>query len=283
MLKGGTTKSTVTANTAEALARAGQDVLAIDTDPNGHMSSNLGYEDEYQSATADLGDVILSAGDADPADIIYDTGLGFDFIPSSTALETVESNLDDEIQPSLRLKKTLVEPLLGTEYDYILIDTHSTRNKLVNNAVVAAPNLLIPLIPEQGIYSGLSRTRERIIAPLKEQLGLQILALTPNRISQRIDYQTNDRELIERLCRSDSLATHVPNFGYVDPATLDALDDPDRDVSPLPKPGIRKETAINEAFRQNQTLGAYDPENAQLACFDELAEIVMHGEVDRDD
>jgi len=281
MLKGGTTKSTVTANVAEALGRAGQDVLAVDTDPNGHLTVNLGYDEHYHDFDADLGDVILASGDARPAEIIIDTGLGFDLIPATESLETIEKQLQSEGQPSLCLKYELVDKILGDTYDYVVIDTHSSRNMLVSNATVAAPNLLIPLVPEQGIYSGLRRTRERVVEPLRDRIGLNVLALVPNKLSQRIDYQTDDRQLIERICTGNALADRVPNFAWVSPETLQALDSPDETVSPLPKPGIRKDTAINNAFRENQTLGAYNPENDQLACFDELADIVMQGEVDR--
>ena len=280
MLKGGTTKSTVTANTAEALGRAGHDVLAVDTDPNGHLTENLGFGDLYYHTDLDLGDVILSAGTAAPDDVIQPTDLGFDLLPASAALEHVESRLKDEMQPSLCLKQRLVDPLLDSEYDYILIDTHSSRNALVNNAVVAAPNLLLPLIPEQGIISGLSRTRERVITPLQEKINLDILALAPNKLSQRIDHNNEDRALIERICRSEALSQYVPQFAYVKPDTFDAID-AGRWKGNLPKPGLRKDADLNDSFKQGKTLGAYNPENPQLDAFDELADIIRRGEVVR--
>lgn len=278
MLKGGTTKSTVTANTAEALGRAGYNVLTVDTDPNGHLTANLGYSDLYYDGDIDLGDIILSEGSATPGDAIQPTDLGFDLLPASVALESVESRLKNEMQPSLCLKQQLVDPLLGDQYDYILMDTHSSRNALVNNAVVAAPNLLLPLIPEQGINSGLSRTQERIINPLKQKIALDILAMVPNKLSQRIDHQNEDRRLIERICRSDSLSEYLPQFAHVRPETFDAID-ADEWHGSLPKPGLRKDSDLNDSFKQNETLGMFNPENTQLEAFDELAEIVVQGEV----
>jgi len=282
MLKGGTTKSTITAHVAEALGRAGERALAIDTDPNGHLTVNLGYDDYYHDPDADLGDIILSEGDdsTTPADVIVDTDLGFDLLPAAATLETTETRLHDEPQPSLCMQYGVVQPLLGSVYDYIVIDTHSSRNALVNNAAVAAPNLLVPLVPDQGSFSGLRRTRERIIDPLQNRLGLEVLAFVPNRLQTRLDWQTMDRTLIERLCRSDTLASRVPNFAWVAPTTFDAMDDPDQH-SDIPKPGIRKTSAIDKAFQQDMTLGAYDPGHDQLAAFDELADIVMRGGVQR--
>lgn len=280
MLKGGTSKSTVTANTAEALGRAGHDILVVDTDPNGHLTENLGFGNIYYDSDVDLGDIILSTGTAAPKEAIHSTDFGFDLFPASVALESVESRLKDEMQPSLCLKQRLVDPLLGDQYDYILLDTHSSRNALVNNAVVAAPNLLLPLIPEQGITSGLSRTRERIVNPLKEKLGLNILALVPNKLSQRIDHRNEDRALIERICRSEPLSQYVPQFAYIEPAIFDAIDSGDWEAD-LPKPGLRKDADLNDSFKHDQTLGAYDPENPHVEAFDELADIIVRGEVSR--
>lgn len=278
MLKGGTTKSTVTANTAEALGRAGYDVLTVDTDPNGHLTANLGYSDLYYNGDIDLGDIILSEGTATPNDVIQSTDLGFDLLPANVALESVESRLKNEMQPSLCLKQRLVDPLLSDAYDYILLDTHSSRNALVNNAVVAAPNLIIPLIPEQGINSGLSRTQERIINPLKQKINLEILAMVPNKLSQRIDHQNEDRQLIERICRSELLSEYIPEFAYIRPEIFDAIDANEWDGS-LPKPGLRKDADLNDSFKQNKTLGVFNPENTQLEAFNELAEIVVQGEI----
>jgi chromosome partitioning protein len=150
---------------------------------------------------------------------------------------------------------------------------------LVNNAVVAAPEVILPLVPEQGIMNGLTRTRERIIDPLRDRIGLEVLAVAPNRLRQRIDHQTSDRKLIESVCRSDHLSKRVPNFAWVDPETFDAIEA--GESVDIPKPGIRFDQNINDAFEDDQTLGAYNPENEQLAHFDELAEIVATGGVDR--
>jgi chromosome partitioning protein len=281
MLKGGTTKSTVAAHTAEALSRQGKRVLAIDTDPNGHLTTNLGHNDRYYGDGPDLGDVILESGSATPNDIIVDTGLGFDLIPSTEALETVESNLRNQMQPSMALRENIVEPLLGDVYDHIVIDTHSSRNMLVNNAVVAAPNLLVPVTPEQGIYSGLRRTRERIIDPLQGKIGLDILAFVPNKLRSRIDQRTDDRELFQRICTDETLAAKVPNFAYISPEQWEAIDA--GELSPLPKPGIRFNKTIEKAYREQQTLGAYAPDDPGLEHWNEVAKIVIEGEVVRDD
>ena len=279
MLKGGTTKSTITANTAEALGRAGHEVLVIDTDPNGHLTANVGLGELYYEAQYDLGDVILLTGTAEPREVVQATNLGFDVLPSNVALETIETRLKDEVQPSLCLKKRLIDPLLATGYDYILIDTHSSRNTLVNNAVVAAPNLLLPVTPEHGITSGLTRTHERIIHPLREQLNLEVLAVVPNKLSQRIDHRTRDRVLIERICCDEGLAQYVPQFAYIGREGLDAIDAGQYDE--LPKPGIRKDADLSDSFEHHKTLGAYNPTNFQLQAFDELAAIIERGEVAR--
>lgn len=285
LLKGGTTCTTMAANTCEALgARRGHNVLAIDGDPNGHLTANLGYNDLYEKDEVNIGDVILPNGGAEPDDVIIDTGLGFDLVPATTGLEGVNHDIKSQVdfRPSEQLKTEFVDPLLGTEYDYIIIDTHSSRNMLMNNAVVAAPNLILPMTPEQGTLNGLQKTTERIIKPLRKRLGLELLATVPNRMGERIDYETADRILLKRLMDSENLRERVPNFAYLSPDELEEVKNGSWS-GPLPKPGIREDKDIGDAFENSKTLGAYNPDNPQLEYFDELAEIVERGEVVRDD
>jgi chromosome partitioning protein len=140
---------------------------------------------------------------------------------------------------------------------------------------------MIPVIPEEGVVNGLHNIIDRVVEPLRKRRDLEILAIVPNRLSQRIDHQNEDRMLLEALCRNETFADYVPDFAYLAPETWDAIDA--GDVSPLPKPGIREDADINKALRAHETLATYNPANEQLACFDELASIIETGGVSRDD
>lgn len=272
LLKGGVGKSTIAINLSERLAAKDHNVLFIDLDPNGHASVGLGFKDVYQEGD-DIGDVILDDGDADPSDVILETGFGFDILPSTKRLETVENMLRSSSFPDVRVRQNIVEPLLGDEYDYIVTDSPAYRGKLADNALVATQNLMVPLTPGSESLAGFERTAERQLSPLREQIGLDILAIVPNRLSNRIDQRNDDRELVQSL--NEDFTQYVPEFARITEDEFEQIDN--GQMRPLPKPGIRERNAVSKSFSEKKPLAHYDPDNDQIDHFNTLAEIVING------
>ena len=275
ILKGGVGKSTIAVNLVDRLAAQGNRTLFIDLDPNGHASIGLGFKDHYQSDT-DIGDILLENGDSTPHDVIRETGFGFDILPSSNNLEMVEDQLRSSSFADVRLRQNIVEPLLGDDYDYIITDSPAYRGKLSDNALIATQNMLVPLTPGHEALAGFERTMERQIMPIRQQIGLDLLALIPNRLSQPIHMQTDDRILLEEL--NQEFSEYVPNFARI---TDDQFEELDYGGSLDSKPGIRERNAFTNAFGDGMPVAHYDPDCDQIPCLDELAEIVENGGVDR--
>ena len=282
ILKGGVGKSTTSMNLARQLAERGR-VLFADLDPNGHATNGLGFGDAYRG-DVNLGDVILE-GTATPHDLIQQTEYGFDLLPSSNTLEDVEKDLAGAMQGSARVKSKIVDPLLGDEYDYIVFDCPAYPGMLNNNALVATGNVMIPIEPGSSAIGGYKRTMERLIEPAREYIDVDVLAVIPNKLSDRVDQQTEDRELLENLNTASHevnpgqpLREAVPNFARI---TADEFERIDNGEITTPKPGIRHRSALSRSLQQNQPLQDYNPDSDQIPYYEELAAIVSNGGIDR--
>lgn len=279
-LKGGVGKSTTAVNTARELVERGRETLFVDLDPNGHASLSLGLRDHYTDDEGGLGSILLD--DVPPAESIVTTTFGdgptLDILPATAELEDLESRLNGTMMPSAQLRQAIVEPLLGTAYEHLVLDCPAARGHLQNNALYAARNMLLPLRPESGALSGLTSTTERLVQPARDHFDLNLLAIVPTDLSDRLDHDTATRRLIEPLTRRDHLRPLLPGFASVDPEFFDAVDTGEWDDD-LPKPGIRHRTDIDRLVREERPLRDYAPECDQLGCYEELAEIVVEGGV----
>jgi chromosome partitioning protein len=168
--KGGVTKTTSTANLAVMLARLGFRVLAIDGDPQGHLTFTFGYERNMLEHT--LYDVLLgskplksvilptfvnpkSLAFFDP-DLTEETDQpisGPDLIPINMKASAADGELRGKLTWPTLLKKAL-KPV-QSNYDYIIIDTNPSLGVLTVNALCAAQAIIIPLIPEVLSVQGL--------------------------------------------------------------------------------------------------------------------------------
>jgi chromosome partitioning protein len=269
LLKGGVGKSTIALNIADRLAARGHETVLIDLDKDGHMTTQLGYDDAYDRA-ANLGDALIDGGD--PRELLIETEFGVHLLPSSDELENVETRLKDERFADVKLRRNVVEPLVDDRYDYVVIDAAGGRGKLSDNALIAVQRVIVPLIPRAGSINGLNKMISRQISPIRENIGLDILAVTPNMIRETIGQHNEHRTLVENLNRE--FGSFVPEYARIDPEVFDALDDPERTVEDIPKPGIRERTAISRAFKQGMPVAAFDEDCDQIPNFDHLADVV---------
>lgn len=270
LLKGGVGKSTIALNVADRLAKHGNDVALIDLDLDGHMTTQLGYYDAF-NATDNLGDILM--GDLAPVDIMVDTGFGVDLIPSNQDMEAVQARVKEAQWADIMLYGNVMEPLVKDYgYDYVVIDNPGSRGKLSDNGLIATQSVIIPVIPKAGSINGLKKMMERQINKIRQQVDLDILAITPNMISDTMSQKKPGRRLVEQLNRNFS--AFVPPYARIDETVFDALNNNELHGGDIPKPGIRKRNAIDDAFKDGKPLSEYDPNCDQIDVFDQLAALV---------
>jgi chromosome partitioning protein len=285
VMKGGYGKSTLSMNLADRIAAMGKDVLYIDLDPNGHTHV-LGYDEVYNDIDHDYGYVVSDKGpfrkaNREPEELIYTTEWGWDFVPSYADLEAFNETLMRMDGGSQVLAKRFLMPLFERgQYDFCIMDGGGERSKVADNGFVAGRRAIIPICPGEESISAINRTWDRVIQPLTEKYNeFELLAVTPNKLNQRIDQRTADRELIERLNSSVQVRETLPSYARVTDEEFEQIDA--GHVTTLP--GIRQDAALSAAIGDGMPVAHYDADAEQLENFDVLAELVVGQEVVQDE
>lgn len=142
--KGGTAKTTTAHALGEGLAREGYNVLFIDLDTQGNLSTIL----KAKQSTKSSYEVIK--GQIPIGEAIQQTPNG-DIIASSTKLSLLEGELTGPGR-TYRLQEEL-EALTG--YDFVVIDTPPAPGVIVDNSLTASNGVIIPVQPDIFSYQGL--------------------------------------------------------------------------------------------------------------------------------
>lgn len=138
--KGGVGKSTVALNVAGALANRENDVLLIDLDPQGYLTSGAGFGELYTEESTNLYHALKEPSETDIADLVV-VHQEFDILPANIDMFNLEQELVSMMQGRKRLKM-LLEGITG--YDFIVVDCPPSLGLLTDNALLACENLLIP-------------------------------------------------------------------------------------------------------------------------------------------
>lgn len=161
--KGGVGKTTTVVSLAGALAKRGQRVLMVDTDPHASLGYYLGIDSEVVSAS--LYDLFLNHNALTKAQVsshIVSTKVeGISLLPATMALATLDRSLGHQEGMGLILKKLLA--LVANDYDTVLIDCPPILGVLMVNALAASEHILVPVQTEFLAIKGLDRMVKTMI------------------------------------------------------------------------------------------------------------------------
>lgn len=153
--KGGVGKTTTTENVAIGLARNGCNVLIVDFDPQGDLTSCLGWKnnDSLEHSVSSMLDDYINDNDINYESLILHHEEHVDLIPANIELADFEMRLVSVINREQTLSNC-IEPLRN-QYDYIFIDCPPSLGMLTVNALSAADEVLIPVqtqyLPAKGM------------------------------------------------------------------------------------------------------------------------------------
>jgi chromosome partitioning protein len=168
--KGGTGKTTTCVNLAAALADQGRRVLVVDLDPQASATAWLGAT----PTTPDLFECLTSEDPTEPLleSLVQATTIpGVEVIPSGPHLiraeRTLAAMLGGERQLALRLAA------LPDRWDYLLFDCPPALGLLTVNALVAGPEILVPVEASTMALAGLG-TLLQTIERARRSYGLDL-------------------------------------------------------------------------------------------------------------
>lgn len=204
--KGGVGKTTTALNLSASLALADENILVIDSDPQGNLTSGLGIKKDQMKA--DLYDIY--SGKATIEEAVQKTLIpSLHVIPTSMDLFAAEIELLDKKDRENTLRK-LIRPLKD-RYKYILIDCPPSFGLLTLNALVAAESVIVPVQCEFFAVEGLSlliKLLWRVRGSFNETLDLEGILLTMFNKHLALSRQISDE--VRRVFKSKVYDTVIP-------------------------------------------------------------------------
>ncbi len=243
--KGGVGKTTTAVNMAASLAMHGARVLVVDLDPQGNASTALDVD--HHSGIASVYNVLV---DGQPLGSVIKQVSGFPQLycaPAAIDLAGAEIELVPLVARESRLARAL-SAYDASKLDYIFIDCPPSLGLLTVNALVAAPEVLIPIQCEYYALEGLEqllRTVELVRSHLNPGLSVTTILLTMYDGRTRLASQV-----------ADEVREH---FGAVVLASV-----------------IPRSVRVSEAPSYGQSVMTYDPGSTGAVAYLEAARELAH-------
>ncbi|QSG04870.1 ATPase involved in chromosome partitioning, ParAfamily [Halapricum desulfuricans] len=233
-------KTAVAINVAGALNERGHDVLFVDLDPQGNATENLGMRDVYDEGPPSLFDVLSDAEKRSSVTDLVREHEEMDVVPSNIDMTAVEPELTLSRRSGQQLSLTLEH--VDHEYDYVIIDCPPFLGNLMDNALYAAQNMLIPALAETTSKRAFELLFDHV-SSLEKDYDIRIRERGV--VINRIDVRKNQaREMIEWI--------------------EDAFDD-----TPVWK--VRERAAVQRAMTNGGSLFVEAPQCDQLPSFRDIA------------
>lgn len=191
---GGVGKTTTTINVGGALADQGHDVLLVDSDPQGTMTEGVGLRDIYDKKIPSLHQVLVDPQRTDEVNEIIQERDEFDVIPANKAMDALKDMLLTQVANSeMRLKIALDRIEHG--YDFILIDCPPDLSQVLDNALLAAQQVILPVQATRRSIRAVEKMNEEI-AYLESSFPGQVDSIDIRAIvvNQLEDLANNDTE-----------------------------------------------------------------------------------------
>lgn len=178
-VKGGTGKSTLTAQYVMRAAMMGYKVLALDLDGQGHLTVNLDILDAHERPT--IYDVLIN--DLPVQDAIMNVAPGLDLIPANLGLCNIEIPLNNKPRREYRLGEALRKII--DQYDLIVADTNPAASILNGSMLVASDLVNVVCSTNPLSFHGMSLVMATIAGMQEEFQRKLTVRIIPNMYDNR--------------------------------------------------------------------------------------------------
>ena len=172
--KGGVGKTTTTFNLGVALAKQGKKVLLVDVDPQGDLTTCMGYTnlDEIPITLADIMQSTIRDDIVSIEEVVLHHNERVDLIPSNLDLSQLEVRLVNVMSRESVMKNTLAN--YKDKYDYILIDCMPSLGMITINALASADKVIIPVQTQFLAAKGMGQFLQTI-ASVRKQINPKLI------------------------------------------------------------------------------------------------------------
>lgn len=153
-------KTTTAVNLGVGLAMQGKKVLLVDADPQGDLTTCLGWQDadSLPQTLSNKLSAVMREEQQDPFAGILSHEEKVDLVPSNLDLSALEMSLVTAMSRESVMKNYLSQ--VKDKYDYVLIDCMPSLGMITLNALTAADSVIIPVqaqyLPAKGMTQLLS-------------------------------------------------------------------------------------------------------------------------------
>jgi chromosome partitioning protein len=237
--KGGVAKTTTTLNLAVAFKESGNDVLAVDLDPQGNLTMSQGIDPDKVEKS--MYDVLVERTLI--SEVIQSREI--DLAVSSIDLAGAEIAMSAQIGRERSLQKALDEVL--DDYDFICIDTPPSLGLLTINALTASDKVIVPVQCEYLSMRGLVQL-QNTLQMIRENLNpdVELEGIVATMLDSRTVHAKEAVEILEE------------NFGDL-----------------VFKSRIKKAIKFAEAPVRGSSVLKYDPKGNAAKYYRDLAEEVL--------